>query len=101
MYNVSTMEEGGFEWDSFNIEHIKQHRVSPSEAEQVITNDPLYPPENPQTVDGEVRWIVYGQTEQFRCLVVIYTDRCCEWLLHEAEDDEYQAYGVTEENDDD
>ena len=47
MYNVSTMDEGGFEWDSFNIEHIKQHTVSPSEAEQVITNDPLYPPENP------------------------------------------------------
>ena len=104
----------------FNIEHLKQHKVSPSEAEQVITNDPLYPPENPQTVDGEVRWIVYGQTEQFRCLVVIYPDRgtllrvvtaydmdshqrkdYLRWRKEqiEAEDDEYHAYRVTEEND--
>ena len=75
MYNVSTMDEGGFEWDSHNIAHIKEHNVPPAEAEQVLINDPLYSPKNPQTVDGEVRWIVYGQTDQYRCLVVIYTER--------------------------
>jgi hypothetical protein len=42
MYNVSTMEEGVFEWDSYNIGHIKRHKVSPSEAEQVIGNDPIF-----------------------------------------------------------
>ncbi len=45
MYNVSTMEKGGFEWDSDNIGHIKKHKVSPGEAGQVLINDPLYPPE--------------------------------------------------------
>jgi uncharacterized DUF497 family protein len=123
MYNVSTMEEGGFEWDSHNIAHIKRHRVSPFEAEQVITSEPLYPDFTPQTIKGELRWTVYGQTNQNRCLVVVFTERGTllrvvtayemsapernSYLLwraqqNEAQDDEYpQEYGVTEENDDD
>ena len=70
------MEEGGFDWDSENIGHIKKHRVLPAEAEQVFINDPLSPSEgNPQSINGEVRWILYGETDQGRYLVVIYTER--------------------------
>jgi uncharacterized DUF497 family protein len=75
MYNVSTMEEGGFEWDSYNIGHIKRHKVSPSEAEQVIGNDPIFQDGTPEITNGEERWTVYGQTNRQRYLTVVYTER--------------------------
>jgi hypothetical protein len=87
-----------------------------------VLDDPLYPEFTPQTIKGELRWTAYGQTDQFRCLVVIFTERgsvvrvvtayemdarqrkdYLRWRseLIEIEDDEYQTYGVTEENDED
>ena len=30
-----------FDWDEENGKHLKSHRVSPQEFEQVIANDPL------------------------------------------------------------
>jgi len=117
------MDEGGFEWDLHNIAHIKRHNISRAEAEQVIANEPLYPDFTPETIKGELRWTVYGQTDQYRCVVVIFTERgpllrvvtayemdsrqrkdYLRWRANqsEAEDDEYaQNEDGTEENNDD
>lgn len=116
------MEEGEFDWDKHNIEHIRQHKVSPEEAEQVLTSDPLYPDFTPETVNGELRWTAYGQTDQSLCLVVIFIERGSrfrvvtaykmsvrqrkDYLLwraeqSEIEDDEYETYGVSEGIDED
>ena len=117
------MDEGDvFDWNQHNIAHIRRHKVSPEEAEQVLASDPLYPDFTPETVNGEKRWTAYGQTDQSRCLVVIYTERgsrfrfvtaypmtarqrkdYLRWRTEqsEIEDDEYETYGVSEDNDED
>jgi hypothetical protein len=62
-----------FDWDEANIAHIAEHDVTPSEAEEVITNHPLdlgYVPRN-----GEVRLRQAGETAAGRILAVITTVR--------------------------
>jgi hypothetical protein len=59
------MEEGGFEWDSYNIEHIKEHNISPAEAEQALVNEPLYPPENPKPALAKCDGLFTGRQISF------------------------------------
>lgn len=58
-----------FEWDEANIGHIAEHDVTPAEAEEVITNNPLdldYVFRN-----GEMRLRQAGETSAGRVLAVI------------------------------
>ena len=66
-------ESLGFDWDERNTEHIKSHRVSPAEFEQVIANEPFdleY-----QVESGEERYKSLGITDNRRVLIVIWTLR--------------------------
>jgi uncharacterized DUF497 family protein len=62
-----------FDWDARNIAHLRRHRVSPHEFEQVILSDPFeleY-----ETDAGEERYKALGMTIQGRILVVVWTPR--------------------------
>jgi uncharacterized DUF497 family protein len=60
-----------FDWDSINRKHIGRHNISPDEAEQVLLNDPLEL--EPQSVDGEERFTLVGETKTGRILVIAAT----------------------------
>ena len=62
-----------FEWDRGNLRKIRAHRISRDEAEQALTNDaiPIYE----QNVDGEPRFVYYGETDAQRSLAVVVTER--------------------------
>ena len=62
-----------FDWDEQNKMHLRSHRVSPQEFEQVIENDPFdleYEVEN-----GEERYKSIGVTDRGRALIVVWTLR--------------------------
>lgn len=62
-----------FDWDEQNQKHLKSHRVSPQEFEQVIANDPFdleY-----QIESGEERYKSLGVTATGRVLIVVWTVR--------------------------
>ena len=74
-----------FDWDEENRKHLKSHRVSPQEFEQVIENEPLdleY-----QTASGEERYKSLGVTNRGRALIVI-------WTLREGKVRAVTAYGA-------
>lgn len=62
-----------FEWDRSNLRKIRAHRISREEAEQALINDaiPIYE----QDVEGEPRFVYYGETDARRLLAVIVTER--------------------------
>jgi uncharacterized DUF497 family protein len=62
-----------FAWDRGNLRKIRVHRISREEAEQALLNDaiPIYE----QDVDGEPRFIYYGETDARRLLAVVLTER--------------------------
>jgi uncharacterized DUF497 family protein len=62
-----------FVWDSANISHIRRHRVTQQEVEQVLRNSPF--DVEYQDVEGEPRWVSLGHTEALRVLVVVWTLR--------------------------
>ena len=62
-----------FDWDDANREHVAEHGVAPSEAEEVIANDPL--DLELQLRDGEERVLQIGETNAFRVLLVVTTWR--------------------------
>lgn len=62
-----------FNWDDHNIRHIARHRITRAEVEQVVESDPLIIDE--QDHDGEIYWLVLGETQAARILVVAYTER--------------------------
>ena len=62
-----------FDWDIQNEKHLKLHRVSRKEFEQVICNEPLdleY-----QTESGEERYKSLGVTDKGRALILVWTLR--------------------------
>ncbi|MGO9010597.1 MAG: BrnT family toxin [Bryobacteraceae bacterium] len=62
-----------FEWDDANTGHLRRHRVSREEFEQVLQNGPLdleY-----ETEAGEERYKSLGATLRGRILVIIWTAR--------------------------
>ena len=62
-----------FEWDESNRAHLSRHDVTPEEAEQVITHDPIVL--EAQIRNGERRVLCAGRSTEGRSLVVIYTLR--------------------------
>ena len=65
--------EPEFDWDERNIAHLKRHRVTPEEFEQVILSDPFeleY-----QVGVGEERYKALGMTVEGRILAVVWTPR--------------------------
>jgi uncharacterized DUF497 family protein len=65
----------GFEWDAGNREKNLKHDVHASECEQVFFNEPLLILDDPKHSLAEDRFAAFGQTDQGRKLVVVYTQR--------------------------
>lgn len=65
----------GFEWDAGNREKNLKHGVHASECEQVFFNAPLVILDDPKHSVAEDRYAAFGQTDQGRRLVVVYTQR--------------------------
>jgi hypothetical protein len=62
-----------FEWDWNNLRKIRAHRIKREEAEEALLNDPI--PVYEQEVQGEPRFVYYGETNAGRLLAVIVTER--------------------------
>jgi len=62
-----------FHWDAENTRHLKRHRVTPNEFEELITRDPVYL--DYQARNGEERYKVLGATKAGRVLIGIWTPR--------------------------
>jgi uncharacterized DUF497 family protein len=62
-----------FDWDRNNLRKIRAHRISREEAEEALLNNPLTVYE--QHVEGEHRFMYYGETNSGRLLTVITTGR--------------------------
>ena len=79
IYNIMAVSKlkniVGFEWDDANTEHIAQHNVTPSEAEDVFfdTNNVL--DEDVEHSIIEERFIIIGKTKKERLLYQIFTKR--------------------------
>ena len=62
-----------FEWDWNNLRKIRAHRITQEEPEQVLLNDPVLIYE--QDVQGEIRFLYFGETNAGRLLAVVVTER--------------------------
>ena len=62
-----------FDWDRNNLGKIRAHRIKREETEEVLLNDPI--PIYEQDVEGELRFVYYGETNAGRLLAVIVTER--------------------------
>jgi len=62
-----------FDWDDANRLHIAQHKVSTTEAEELILNDPF--DLGVQDGEGEERFLQVGETLQGRILMMVSTMR--------------------------
>ena len=62
-----------FDWDEANISHLARHKVLPTEAEQVILNDPI--DLGMEIAKGEERCLSLGPTAHGRILLVVTTWR--------------------------
>ncbi len=70
---ASKPSDDEFEWDVHNIDHLAKHRISPSEAEYALRNDPVFV--ESEQVDGEDRWRVVSSTAALRVLILVFTVR--------------------------
>lgn len=62
-----------FEWDDANRNHLARHEISPEEAEQAVTIDPL--DADVQQHASEPRILCFGRTKSGRLLTVLYAER--------------------------
>jgi uncharacterized DUF497 family protein len=62
-----------FDWDRNNLRKIRAHRISREEAEQALVNDAI--PIHEQSVEGERRFVYYGETDPGRLLAIVVTER--------------------------
>jgi uncharacterized DUF497 family protein len=62
-----------FDWDLNNLRKIRAHRIKRDEVEQTLMNDPV--PIHEQDIEGERRFVYYGETRAGRLLAVIVTER--------------------------
>jgi uncharacterized DUF497 family protein len=62
-----------FEWDRNNLRKIRAHGIRREETERALLNDPILIYE--QDVEGERRFVYYGETDADRLLAVIVTER--------------------------
>ena len=65
-----------FDWDAGNVRHLKIHRVTPSEFEELMIGDPDYL-EYQAEGDEEIeeRYKVLGATKAARVLIGVWTPR--------------------------
>jgi uncharacterized DUF497 family protein len=66
-----------FEWDRNNLRKILAHQIRSEEVEQVLFNDPVLIFD--QDVEGEIRFVYYGETDAGRLLAVVVTE--CDDIL--------------------
>jgi uncharacterized DUF497 family protein len=62
-----------FDWDRHNLRKIRAHHIQREEVEEALFNDPI--PIYEQDVEGECRFIYYGETGAGRLLAVIVAER--------------------------
>ena len=62
-----------FEWDLSNLRKIHAHKIKQEEAEQTLLNTLILV--YAQDVEGEPRFVYYGETNTGRLLAVIVTER--------------------------
>ena len=62
-----------FDWDDANTAHVAEHGIEPSEAEEVVTSNPL--DLDYELREGEMRLRQVGETAAGRILVVVSTYR--------------------------
>lgn len=62
-----------FDWNEANVSHIARHRITPEEAEQVLTGAPLLLTTEERS--GEERHVEIGETDGGRVIVVAWTWR--------------------------
>ena len=62
-----------FEWDRNNLRKIRAHGVERAEAEQALLNSPVLIYE--QDVEGENRFVYYGETDAGRFLALVVAER--------------------------
>lgn len=62
-----------FDWDRNNLRKIQVHRIRREEVEQALSNGPI--PIYEQDVEGERRFVYYGETNAARPIAVILTER--------------------------
>ena len=62
-----------FDWDTSNLRKICAHRMTAEEVETAISNDPI--PIYEQDVEGEARYVYYGETDSGRLLAVVLVER--------------------------
>jgi hypothetical protein len=62
-----------FEWDRSNLRKIQAHQIKQEEAEQALLNSPILI--YAQDVEGESRFVYYGETNAGRLLAAIVTER--------------------------
>jgi uncharacterized DUF497 family protein len=71
------MNEGSsgieFDWDAVNTGHLKRHRVTRAEFEELMNGDPFYVEYQAQS--DEQRYKVLGVTKAGRVLIGIWTPR--------------------------
>ena len=66
----------GFDWDQGNArKSVDKHHVGQAEAEQVFMNQPLLLMDDQQHSLSERRFRALGQTDEGRCLYVVFTLR--------------------------
>ena len=62
-----------FDWNANNLRKIRAHRIKVEEVEKALSNDPI--PIYKQDVEGEVRYVYYGETDLGRLLAVVLVER--------------------------
>jgi uncharacterized DUF497 family protein len=62
-----------FDWDASNLPHLASHRISPSEFEQAMMNDPILVDFSDES--GEERWYALGATDSLRVLFLVFKYR--------------------------
>jgi uncharacterized DUF497 family protein len=62
-----------FEWDRYNSRKIRAHGINREEVEEALSTAPI--PIYEQVVEGEVRFVYYGETTTGRLLAMIVTER--------------------------
>ena len=70
---MSDWDSEYFDWDAENIAHIARHGITPREAEEALTLDPI--DIRTQQVGDEERFSQLGITRQLRVLYVVATWR--------------------------
>jgi uncharacterized DUF497 family protein len=71
-----TFDFTGFQWDKGNIDkNLAKHSVTNWECEQIFFNEPLIILGDPKHSAAENRYAAFGQTDEARLLVVIFTKR--------------------------